>query len=347
MAELFHHVASVIPRSNNELWANFSVVEDQDKAGRAYLKFKGTGDKKQQWTALIKELYMLSGRKITSSGNFLCELCILLCCFVENPERVFTVGGLDTFDWTFRCSDGRSRYFRCWLEGDDALARADAWFSTPDAKARFIQACVWMGFEAKLVVVIGTDAKPARAEFVGAHFLSIGGKTFRRFWVPDIARGLVSVGGYCLDPNCLDAATQCQQIAVSMASRALGYAGRCDPAAKYVLSLAADWAASATAIKSTVQTEVVAGGFQAEQRGIDGMGYAQLLALCEQRSTTDAFSYAHQAKLASASVEGDVSAVEFARWLASSSSFTVESCPLDVLESLPSALAGRFVSTAI
>lgn len=346
MINLYHLVACAIPRTCNELWANFSVIEGQDRAGRAYLKFKGE-DKKQSWTALLKELYMLSGRKITSSGNFLSELCILLTSYTSDPERIFEVGGLDTFNWMFRCADGKQRFFRCWLEGDDALARADAWFARPEVKARFLQACKWMGFEAKLVVVTGTRELPARAEFVGAHFLCINGTTYPKFWVPDIARGVVSVGAYCLDPNCLDPAVQCQQIAVSMASRAVGFAGRCEPASNYIMALASEWARCASDIDAGVSAKVVTGGYHAESRGIDGMGFDQLKAMHAEGNTKYAFTYAQQTSLAAASLQGQVTPQEFSRWLANSSSFTVDSEPLDVLESLPSALAASFVSTAI
>jgi len=345
LMSVYHHVATCISRTSNECWSSFTVhVGDQDTKGRAYLKFAGHGS---TWKALILLLYMLSGRKITSSGNFWAELFLALAAYVDDPAQIW-LHDLSTFDfkWIVKAIGKTPLYYRPRLEGDDVLARQDGRLQSAERREYAKRFFLETGFEAKLVFAVGTKDKPARAEFVGVHFVVVNGATIPKLWVPAVARGLISSGGYCA--KAATPPTQVQgHIALSLLSRAIGFAGRCEPAARYLFALAAEHQAQwMREIAPTLRGEVTLDGYHAEARGIEGKGYAALSEMYAEL-VSKSLPLSEQLLLLATSVEKDISNSDFARWNASAAACTPSTPAYDVLAQMPTPLIEVFGKTLV
>jgi len=350
MAELvdtLDYLGRIIGRVANDCWKMFTVkTEAESYSARHYLRFTAK-DPKQRWRGMIEELYMFSGRKITSSGNWLCEAAIDLCTNVANPEIIWDQPLVD-FSYKFimfgdsykaaRIAKRRiqSVFYRFWLEGDDQLGWCSWTLLNQVENARLL--CEDMGFEIKRVVATGVG-KDERLEFVGAHFLFRDGLMIQKMWVPDIGRALICSGAYCADAGELDPRVRATNCGISLLSRAYMAAGRFSPSASYLRALGESWL---KAVGADLNTTLVGSGFKEVAWGLEGKSAQALLDLIENKEAV-AFSNGHQCRLASCSVQGEITMAEYTRFSARAAAVTRDDTAEYVMSFLPEVLRTKFL----
>jgi len=353
MAELldvFQHVGHLIAKSANDCWKQFTVKGEKDcKSDRHYIKF-GAKEPADRWTAVIKELYQFSGKKTTSSGNWLSECAIDICTNVGNPEAIWDQP-LKEFNWvflqfgeSFRAAKEESRkpykvFYRFWLEGDDQFGWGDEAIATQAPDAALLQED--MGFQAKRIIARASD-KDERLEFIGVHFLTRNGLTIKGMWVPDIARALTCCGAYISDPAEKDPLVRAANAGISLLSRAFMMAGRNDPACSYLRSVGEEWVAAAGAAADAVR----ASGFKSEVYGLSGASAKALIDMIDANVAVG-LSDQNQIRLMSCSIQGTVSTAEFAKFAASATGISSTTTSADALAMLPAALQLKLAGTVV
>lgn len=344
LCSLYDHVARCIGKSANDTWRMLQVSLGDAEKPETQIRFNGStrGDRCGRWKAMVQEQYMFSGRKITSSGNFLCELGIDLCCNVGNPEAVFE-NDLKTWNWQFKgfwhgqAKNKEMVHYRTFLEGDDQLARCSRAISAHAPVAAWLYEDA--GFEVKRVVLDGVNVLQ-RAEFVGVHIAVQAGKTTPGRWVPDVARGLINSGVYIGTPG-EDPRVHAANKAMSLLSRAIFFAKRCAPAAAYLRSLARDWAVQA-GLDALARARVY--GYKAECWGYDDLAYDALSKYYE-REEREAWCVSDQIVMLSCSLQREVSVSDFARFSGNAPGVRVNTPAIEVHAWLPEPFRVKCAST--
>lgn len=336
LAELFEYISVQIPKSSNECWKKFTVIaSDTSAQTRHYLRFK-SDNPKERWRATIEEIYMYSGKKYTSSGNWVCEACIDLCCNVFNPEIIWDQP-LKNFNYIFKAFDhSRNVFYRFWLEGDDQFGWADILIARHAPLAALLYSD--LGFEIKRVILELTGVDE-RAEFVGVHMLVRDGCTVPKMWVPDVARSLICSGAYLSTPD-LSYQQHCGNMALSLMSRAVMMVGRCDPAAMYLRANARHWAKRSGASLESARLDT----FKAEAWGHSDSGYTALKAQYNQLEA-GGFTGSNQQRLLACSLQSTVSDECWARFVGNAPGVSPLSAASEVVTWFPDALRAKCMST--
>jgi hypothetical protein len=336
---LLEHVASCIAKSANDCWRKVSVMLDNDVNGkRHYIKFK-SDDIIARWKGVIEELSQLSGKNTTSSGNWISEASIDLCVNVGNPEIIWDQKLDDNFSWKFtQFEDTRkSVYYRCWLEGDDQLGHGDEHIADHAPLAALLYED--LGFEAKRVI-LNTPGVYQRAEFVGVHILVRDGLTVPGMWMPDVSRALICSGAYIAETTATTD-VNVANCALSLLSRAVMFAGKCDAAASYLRALSDHWASlSSDAALDAARLST----YKAHAWGHADSSYRALCTAYDD-SLANALPFCQQTKLLSCSLQAEVEPEETAFFSANAPGILPHTNSSAVFSFLPNAFRAKCLST--
>lgn len=331
--DIFEHIYTLIGRvrlPNPDVTEG--VIEEMRK-GKTNVEFQAKGEaRRARWKAILLFWLRKSGWRGTSGFNFWKEKQATLCVMTKNPQKIFTSGPLDSFDFVFTGLDGKPMFLKPILEGDDFAGHAER--RIMEFKTQIEEGYTSLGLEAKLKFVVGTAEKPARLEFVGLHFLMIDGLTVPRLWVPDVFRGLVTSGvSVTSSPDV--AGTVCGAFWM----RAVMCAGRCDPMGAYYAALAGEWAARA-GVPTSITGHDVEALFKTPTINTD-----TLAEMYNYRFTNPALTTRHQLDLLKASLECDITAHEMAVWASAAHTVTVETEAADVYPMLPQGIRTKLLAS--
>lgn len=294
-----------------------------------------------RWRMAQEHLIRYSGDRCTSSANWLVEMGNTLCIILDDPTEVFrrrleeakSGDPFGTLGHWYASAFGGKTYFRPWTEGDDLLARCDAKLQAHQGAIESEYAR--LGLEAKLKIVVGTPAAPARAEFVAEHFVLVDGLCpARQLHCPDVSRGLITCG------STSSKADDATSIPCALMSKAVGYASGCPAVAAYLYSMA-----------KAKARECGGGRMQAADAervyGDSDVDFGTLEAIFHEAVSNCTLELSQQKLLLETSLEEPVDDGEWATFVAAAGSWDVGDCPEDIATWLPEALRRKFSATFV
>jgi len=356
--DLLKHICGHIGTILNELYplAEKVLVPDLIKTE---LKPKGHNDKTSfylpNWRLVLFLRIRCSGDNQTSWGNrFNQFMPFSVAVLGENAHQFwhrlvdFAEGKVDpkkASSWIFTRNDGQARkqvYWRPIGEGDDHLTQLNSGEpvgqspETTPSLQRVAAVLESFGLTHNLVLV---PPEGGRAEFVGCHFYGEEGCLKSGAWVPDMARGLISSSFTTSDALGRSSPATCMRTSLSFRSRAVMYKGRCDPMFQYYEQLADEWLARSGSATEDVE-------FQLDWSMANFMGQELgKWATCREVGARAAAVIGPnlpadlQVKLASASLQGAITAAEWGLW--NTIGVTIDSDPETILSVLPEAFRAR------
>lgn len=355
---LIEHVGGLVGTVLNELYPLAEKVLLPETA-RTDLKPKGHGDKSTfyvpNWRLVLFLRIRCSGDLQTSWGNRVNQFVPWsLAVLGENAPQFWNrlvdmaEGKVDpraASSWVFLWIRGKLRgrlYWRPVGEGDDHLSQLNTCEpvgadpqSTPSL-VRVAKTLEDFGLTHNLVLV---NPDGGRAEFVGCHFLGERGCLTKGAWVPDMARGAISSGFTTSDALGNANSETRMRTSLSFRSRASMYKGRCDPMFSYYEQLADEWQlrAGPGAEGVVVKMDWTLASFMGQALGDSITGGAILGKV--QGASGPELPAATQIRLAAASLQGAISACEWAAW--STIGVTIDAPSEAVLTILPAAFRAR------
>ncbi len=334
--ELLKHIAHNLPEAMfTNLPAFKNILEEYKRDVPIKAKTKKGATPYKIFLAYMR----WSGFKLTSAGNFYNEFKATLCCFVQNPEKIFkslehrerTSCGLKVNpsdrELTFTGLDGKPLVFKPITEGDDFAGQTDRrvleWRDSPEEEpgAWVLRGYKELGLAAKLKFVDGKANR--RLEVVGLHIPISFGKSRPGVYVPDVLRGLTTSG--VSTTTCIDKGLA---IALRFWAKAIMMGRRCPPMAAYYAALAEEWSSGQAKVCIYDKDIAFAVGENVEQ------SVASLKRMYEDECA-QAVTSAQATHLLAVSCEADVSSEEYARFMAGASTVRRDTDPDTVYAFLP------------
>lgn len=350
--DLIRHVSEMLPGCLNEC---AKLMDERNLPGVtkttfvAKLKENKIAFDKPSWSLVVFLLCRKSGDAQTSYGNRLNNMIAMAVATLDRGRDLFhrladILEGLkdplrpDT--WVFRARGGGELYWRPWLEGDDFMSQVAHRSLIALRPTDGLAAAPYFQEVLKSLNEFGLESSyelfyDGRVEFVGMHALISQGFTRPGAFCPDVTRGMITastITSEALDPGCVG---NYMAIALSFLSRAVMFRGRVDPMYNMFMAYAkhyhdASHGGADTLVRASyrdaqllnveVGTPLPAGKLWERYQGKEG----------------GALSARDQHALASASVQGEITAAEWANWCGMS--YEVDMRPTDLLCQLPDAV---------
>lgn len=350
--DLIRWVSSLLPDCLNEC---AKLMDERNLPAQAKTNFvaKLKDNKiafdKPSWNLVVFLLCRKSGDAQTSYANRLNNMIAMAIATLERGRDLFhrladimegkkDANRPDT--WIFKSRTGDRLYWRPWLEGDDFMSQVAHRSLIALRPTEGLAHAPYFQEVLRTLNEFGLESSyelfyDGRVEFVGMHALIEQGFTRVGAFCPDVARGIITASVATSEALNPAYKTNYLQIALSFKARAAMFRGRVDPMYKMFDSYAEHYFSQAVGgadglvrvgwkdsqlLNVEVGTPIPAGVLWKRYQGLEDGG----------------LTGKEQHALASASVQGHITAAEWANWC--SMSFEVDMRPTDVLAQLPRAV---------